>query len=43
MFNNNSYLVKLWTRKVNEKEITLAEVPHLFNLYEEIEKLVVTQ
>lgn len=40
MFNSNSSLVKLWARKVNEKEVTLAEVPKLFNLYEEVAKLI---
>lgn len=40
MFNSSSYLVKLYVRKVNEKEITLEETPHLFNLYDEVERLV---
>lgn len=42
-FNQDSFLVKLWARKVNEGAITLVEVPRLYNLYEEVEKLVITQ
>jgi len=41
MFNANSSLVKLWSRKVREGGVTLEEVPRLFNLYEEVEKSIV--
>ena len=40
MFNQNSSLVKLYARKVNDREITSNDVPILFNLKDEVEKLV---
>lgn len=40
MFTKDSHLVKLYSRKVNEKEITFAEVPNLFNLRNEVQKLI---
>ncbi len=40
MFNANSSLVKLWSRKVRDGEVTLTEVPKLFNLNEEVEKVI---
>ena len=40
MFNQNSFLVKLWARKINEGEVTLDNVPQLFNLKEVVEELI---
>jgi hypothetical protein len=39
MFNEHSFLVKLYARKINNGEITLIDVPELFNLKEEVTRL----
>lgn len=42
MFNENSYLVKIWLEKVRDEEsnITIDDVPVLFNLKEVVESLI---
>ena len=40
IFTENSYLVKFYIRKINEGAITKEEVPALFNLQEEVNKLL---
>jgi hypothetical protein len=40
MFNQHSFLVKLYARKISNGEITLIAVPELFNLKDEVMKLV---
>lgn len=40
MFNANSFTVRFYANKVNVGELTLEQVPNLFNLIEEITKLV---
>lgn len=39
-FTENSFLVQLYVRKINEDAITIDDVPTLFNLKEEVDKLV---
>lgn len=34
MFNKNSFLVQLYAKKINSNEITIEDVPELFNLRE---------
>lgn len=39
-FTIDSYLVKFYVRKINEGTITKEEVPSLFNLKDEVNKLL---
>lgn len=40
MFNENSGLVLVWLDLIRKDEKSLADVPHISNLYEVIERLV---
>lgn len=40
MFNENSGLVKIWVRYIENGDKTLADVPNLSNLKEVVESLV---
>ncbi|WP_281420481.1 hypothetical protein [Tissierella simiarum] len=39
-FTENSYLVKFYIRKINEGTISKDDVPSLYNLKEEVEKMI---
>lgn len=39
-FNENSHLVQFYVRKIKEGSITIDDVPNLFNLKEEVNKLI---
>ncbi|WP_281417339.1 hypothetical protein [Clostridium mobile] len=40
MFNANSYLVKIYVRKIKEEGLTFEVVPSLFNLKEVVTEVV---
>ena len=40
MFNKNSFLVQLYAKKINSNEITIEDVPELFNLREVIKSVI---
>lgn len=43
MFNKNSFLVQLYAKKINSNEITIEDVPELFNLREVIKSVINSQ
>lgn len=45
IFNKDSYLVKLWLNKVKDKNsnITIDNVPTLFNLKEVVQSLIIEE
>ena len=40
MFNENSFLVQLYVKKINEDGFELEDVPPLFNLREIVESII---
>lgn len=40
MFNENSALVKIWVRNVQEGKVLREQVPHLFNLQEVVYQIL---
>lgn len=40
MFNENSFLVQLYVKKINEDGFKLEDVPNLFNLKDVVESII---